>query len=471
MKKFAAILACVYLTAHLAACTSNESREDETISGTEETEMVDGELEKVEGADAAIAGDESNAGFVDEQLPEQALGEQPPADAGTAIVEETPAVDAGVDTGAPDALADSTAPSEPSFQPDALAETPAPAPEVAPAPAPDTSVAASESTTAVDPGTSVAASSGSFSTPSAPPAELQKVPTEPYRAGGQLLNAVYIARPGDSYKKIAKMIYGDEAKQKDLKKANSGRSVKPGAKIFYNSPQRPTDEVALKNYYEDVGMQPEIYVAQEGDNIRKVSKKLLGYDNAWKEIWTTNQGVESKSSLMAGTELRYWKGATAADSAPVTPPPVMANNDMAGANAPPADLPPPPSMPEQLPPAPDMAQMPPPPANDFPPPPDMNNNAAASGSMAMNDLPPPPPPEMAPPPPPPVEQVPPPPPVAKAPKPQMAEEGGMSNDDMMMALAGVGIVAAGIAAIMVIRKRRQQKEMQAAFGDTQIGAS
>ena len=483
MKKFAAILACVYLTAHLSACTSNESREDESIAASEETELVDGELEKVE------AGDEANAGFVDEQLPEQALGEQPAADSGTAIAEEAPPADSGVDMGgSPDALADSTAPTEtpaePSFD---TAATEAPAPEVAPVPAPDTSMGSTETTAAVDPGTSSSETTTAAAEPrpSAPAAELQKVPTEPYRAGGQLLNAVYVARPGDNYKKIATMIYGDESKQKDLKKANPGiKSPKPGSKIFYNSPQRPTDEMAMKTYYEDMGMQPEVYVAQEGDNIRKISKQLLGYDNAWKEIWTTNE-LESKTKLakgetirywrgkditpttptLAGTELKYWKGAPAAAPAPV----LAQNTDVAPAqqmSPPPQELPPPP-MPEQLPPAQDMAQNFPPP-NDFPPPPDMNT---AGTTTAMNDLPPPPPPEMAPPPPPPMEQAPPPPAMQKPAKPMLAEEGGMSNDDMMMGLAGVGIVAAGIAAIMVIRKRRQQKEMQAAFGDTQIGAS
>ncbi|MFN7729034.1 MAG: hypothetical protein ACK5P7_07755 [Bdellovibrio sp.] len=465
MKKFAAILACVYLAAHLSACTSNESREDETIAAAEETEFVDGELEKVE------AGDEANAGFVDEQLPEQALGEEPTVDSGTAIAEEAPPAEAGMDTGAaPDALADSTAPTqapgELSFD---AAATEVPAAESFPEPAPDTSMASSEATAAVDPGTSASETTTATAEPrpSAPAAELQKIPTAPYRTGGQLLNAVYVARPGDNYKKIATMLFGDESKRKDLKKGNPRiKSPKPGSKIFYNSPQRPTDEVAMKTYYEDMGMQPEVYVAQEGDNIRKISKQLLGYDNAWKEIWTTNLGVESKSDLIAGTELKYWKGAPAA----AAPEPVLAQNtDVAPVqelNSPPQELPPPPT-PEQLPPAQDLAQNLPPP-NDFPPSPDMNT---AGTTTAMNDLPPPPPPEMAPPPPPPMEQAPPPPAMQKPAKPMLAEEGGMSNDDMMMGLAGVGIVAAGISAIMVIRKRRQQKELHAAFGDTQIGAS
>src|SRR4051812_351635 len=74
MKKFAATLLCIYLAAHLGACTSKESREDDTTPPAEETAAVDSELEKVDGAPAT---DEANSGFVDEQLPEQALGEKP----------------------------------------------------------------------------------------------------------------------------------------------------------------------------------------------------------------------------------------------------------------------------------------------------------------------------------------------------------------------------------------------------------
>ncbi len=463
MKKLAAILVGIYLAGHLSACTSKESREDESTPVAEETAEVDSELERVEGADAEAlaAGDESQAGFVDEQLPEQALGEQPATDMGSELATEEapPALDDGTavaDTGAPPV---EEAPMEAPVEAPVVADSSEVAPppiEEAPAPAPDTSVAA------VDPGLSATEEKPMAAAPveSRPKASLKKVPAEPFYEGGQLLNAVYVARPGDNYRKISTMIYGDASRHKDLRAANpSIGTLKPGNKVYYNSPQRPSDTTAMKTYYEDMGLQPEVYVAKEGDNIRKVSKQLLGYDNAWQEVWSTNPAVESKQELMAGTELRYWKAAPAAGApAPVTN---VAANDMAAPSAPPIDdMPPPPDM---------AANMPP------PPPSDMDTNAGA-GSVAMNDLPPPPA-EMAPPRPPPVEMAPPPPPpMAQAPPPPVAKaptmgEDGMSNDDMMMGLAGIGIVAAGIAAIMVIRKRRQQKEMQAAFGDTQIGAS
>lgn len=43
------------------------------------------------------------------------------------------------------------------------------------------------------------------------------------------------------------------------------------------------------------------------------------------------------------------------------------------------------------------------------------------------------------------------------------------DNDTLMALAGAGILFVGFAALMVIRKRKQQREMAAAFNDTQVG--
>lgn len=440
MKKVVALLASIYLVTHLAACTSSDSKDDsgdgaevseEAVDGgAEETAAVDGELENAEGTETAQA-DEANAGFVDEQLPEQALGEAPPAEAPP---EEAPPTEV------------------------AAAEPPPEAPpaEMAPEAASEPAAPVAEPVAGVDagapPAEPVAMASNDAPAEPKPKASLKKVKDAPFTQGGQLLNAVYIARPGDTYKKIATNIYGDGKRQKDLKKANpSISSPKPGDKVYYNSPARPTDDTAMKTYYEENGMAPEIYVAKDGDNLKTVSSELLGYDGAWKEVWVTNAGVDSKDSLMAGTELRYWKNVPVTSAPPMETAPSMAMN-----NAPP----------------PPVEQMPPPPTEQMPPPADP---MAAGAAVAQNELPPPPPVEqMPPPPPPPMEAAPPPPPPMPEAKPKVAQPEvaeDMSNDDLMMGLAGLGIVAAGIAGIMVVRKRRQQKEMAAAFGDTQIGAS
>jgi hypothetical protein len=432
MKKLIALFVCLSLSAYISGCTSKDSREESDAPSMEEsTDSVDGELEKVEDAEAQIAdGDSSNSGFLDEQLPEDALGEK----SSTASSE------------APPADQDMTLDQPPTETAAATAPEMAP-PPAEPAPTETTPTDTTSAIAGIDPGG-----------PSTAPAEItpeapkkagntyQKAKTSPFTEGGQLLNAVYVARPKDSYKSVAKMIYGDEAKSRDLKKANPGISnMKTGDKIYYNSPQRPTDDQKLASYYEDAGMMPETYVAQDGDDLKKVSKELMGFDNAWKEIYALNT-VDSKGALSAGTELKYWKPAPPAMEAP----PTMAANT--APPMPPADFPPPPDMAMNAPP--DLP--PPPPAADIPPPP-------PTQAMA-----PPPPPEMLPPPPPePIE--PPPPPVAKksAPK-EMPVEGGMDND-MVMALGGGGILLVGLVAIMILRKRKQAKEMAAAFNETQVG--
>ncbi|MCX7977662.1 MAG: hypothetical protein N2578_01525, partial [Bdellovibrionaceae bacterium] len=204
------------------------------------------------------------------------------------------------------------------------------------------------------------------SEPARMPAPLQKVASVPWKIGGQWMNTVYIARPSDTLSSISTMIYGAD-KSDQLRKWNpryEKREVKPGDKVYYNSPNRPDDSERVLTFYEDNGLQPEIYVAQPGDNIRQVSTNLLGYDMAWKEIWSTNP-VESKGELPEGTQLRFWRTA-AATPAVNAPEPV--------AESPPPPVSPAPTVQE---PAPELA------VNEPPPPPPM--------PPAEPEIPPPPP--------------------------------------------------------------------------------
>ncbi len=447
MKKLIALLACFSLATALSGCTSKDSKEESDTPGIEaSTDNVNGELEKVEGAEASnvAAADSTNSGFLDEQLPADALGEQAVAKDATPPAPTEPS---GLDLGSPNdppPVAAATAPDM---------TTPPPA-DTTMAPPADVPVAG------VDPG-------GTAPTPvDAPPVEeaskkapasYQKAKTTPYTEGDQLLNAVYVARPKDSFKSVAKLIYGDAKKSSELKKANPGMSsLRVGDKVYYNSPQRPTDDQKMLSFYEDTGLMPEVYVAKEGDDLKKVSKNLMGFDNAWKELYALNP-VDSKTGIPAGTELRYWKPAPkeptfsnaskeiASGKSEMPPPPTDLAASMNNIPPPPSEMPPPPPPAAELPPppAPDMAaQMPPPP-------------------QPVAELPPPPPPEpVAPPPPPPMAKK-------SAPKEPPPQE-GMDND-MVMALGGGGILLVGFVAIMALRKRKQAKEMAAAFNETQVG--
>lgn len=417
MKKFIAVIASIYLATHLMACTSKDSKDETADTGTSTESGLDAALDS--GGETATA--EGSAGGVEKvEGLEGELGAAPPLDDAQAGFQEAPLPEQPVDPAAtPDAFAtETTMPPEPP----AATPTETSAPPVV-----------ADTSTPIEPAKDEA--------PKPPPASLKKVETIPFKSGDQLMNAVYIARPGDNYKKISTMIYGSGDRAKELKKVNNGKTVKPGEKIYYNSPQRPTDESKIATYYEDMGMLPEVYVSKEGDNIRTLSKDLLGFDGAWKEVWALN-AVESKGKLPAGTELRYWKAAApAAEAKPVE----VAKND----------LPPPP---------------PPPPMNDLPPPPPPMPEQPMA---AKTELPPPPPPPDLPPPPPPPEVAvnpppPPPPPKKAAAKKDAALIAGLDQDTIMM-LGGAGIVALGVVAMLIVRKRRQ-KEMQAAFGNTQVGA-
>jgi LPXTG-motif cell wall-anchored protein len=322
-------------------------------------------------------------------------------------------------------LADSSQPTEPETSTFGMADTPSS----------DTYETSDSSTTIVDSGDE----------PVKKNVPLQKIPTSPWKVGKSWFNTVYFAKPGDSLAQISRTIYGED-RTEELKRGNptfNSRDVKPGDKVYYNSPNRPDDSSRLITYYEDNGMSPEVYVARDGDNIRTVSKNLLGYDNAWKEIWASNS-VESKGEISEGTELRYWKGGAVAAA------PRQARQE----TAPPAQV-------EQMPPQ--QAEIPPPPMPEDQPPMDMGGmpQDPAMDMAAQDQLPPPPPPME--------ESINPPPP-----PPQMVAEedrgAPATDEDTTLALAVVGLAAAGLAILIVMRKKRRQRELeQQAMDNTHVG--
>ncbi|WP_413576458.1 LysM peptidoglycan-binding domain-containing protein [Bdellovibrio sp. HCB290] len=441
MKKLVVLLACFGLVANLSACSlfSKDSTAGEEVT----SDFDSADLEKLEGDQALDAGVEGADGAVasSDQLPEDALGETQP-DMAAAPPAEAPA-----EPQVAELPADPFAPQPDAPAADAPMDTAAssvPEPTM-----PDTASTMSEPTSS---GSTTYVDEPSEPAPKKAATPLQKVATAPWQVGKTWYNTVYFARPGDTLKSISTMIYGNGKKVGELKKGNptiASRGVKPGDKVYYNSPHRSDDSGRLITYYEDNGVQPEVYTAKEGDNIRAVSKELLGYDGAWKEVWASNS-VESKQEIPAGTQLQYWKGGQVA-AAP-------AQQEVAAAPA--AEMPP---MPE----APAMPDAPPQQAAaDIPPPP---TDMAAPPAPDMQAPPPPPemPQEMAPPPPPP------PMPAMNPPTPPQQDEvagtGAMDNDTTM-ALGVVGLAAAGLAILIVMRKKRRQRELeQQSMDNTHVG--
>lgn len=137
---------------------------------------------------------------------------------------------------------------------------------------------------------------------------VKKIRSEPFRQNGRLMNSVYIVRSDSNLAGVSQKLFGKN-REKILLEDNPhlARGLKTGDKVYYNSPLRPDDSTTMKVSYDDVGAVAEEYVTRVGDNIRVFSKKLLGFPDSWKEIWSTNANVESKDVVDQGLTLRYWR--------------------------------------------------------------------------------------------------------------------------------------------------------------------
>ncbi len=415
MKKFIVIFACLSVMFSQVGCPSKSAKneDEESVASEEAPESDSAAAEEGSTEDVASTEEQPEETATSEQMSENQVSNETSPNSGDAF--STPPPEA--------APADHQASTPPIPEPSPAAIEPPPAIVESPTPMADASSMPSEPMPVEE-------------KPKALP--LLKVDSVPRKENGINLNTVYVTRSGESLKTISQKIYSAD-KVSEFKANNPGLKNKPsvGTKIYYQSPNRPDDETKVLTYYEDVGMTPEVYVAQSGDDLKKVAKKILGGKEAWKELWVTNS-FESKGKLDEGTEIRYWKtpdelaktqntspdlGATGALPEP------SATNDQAN----------------QLPPPPDMAK------NDFPPPPPVDNS-----------LPPPPPPPsdaMAPPPPPPpMDQA------KKSKHDETTEDQAVAMDeDTMMALGAVGISAAALAALIVIRRKRKMKDAESEF--------
>ena len=138
---------------------------------------------------------------------------------------------------------------------------------------------------------------------------LNKIRSAPYKKAGYLVNAVYIARQGDSLETVSQKIYNSQEAVESLRQINShigSRALKVGDKIYYNSPLRPDDSAQLLFYWRDINAPGSVYALSPGDNIRTVASQLLGHPKSWKEIWATNPELESKAEVAKTLNIVYW---------------------------------------------------------------------------------------------------------------------------------------------------------------------
>ncbi len=144
---------------------------------------------------------------------------------------------------------------------------------------------------------------------------LKKIKETPYKRGGFLVNAVYIARSDQTLSSISRNIFNSDQVEQlyQINPHFKNRSVKVGDKIYYQSPRRPTDESQILFYFEDIGATPSYRQVQPGDNIREIAYNLLKHQDGWKEIWATNSALKSKGVLKDSYSIKYW---ASSDSAP-----------------------------------------------------------------------------------------------------------------------------------------------------------
>ncbi len=485
-KRLLVSLLTIGVALHLSGCSTSSSSE-ETASGGDETFAEESEGDFSEDGTVAeeSSSEDSNKDSLDESGGDLGddLGDEvadaekkEPGDdmsldeeGGDAVADNKASTDElslDDEQGLPDDVAQNAAPAEPA--PDAAQDAPPPtdAPVFAEQTPPADATPVADAPPPVDTATEAPmAPSGQAWLP------LRKMKTAAFAAGDSNLNRVYLARAGDTRQSVATKVYGDKKRAKDLLKWNSflSRGMKTGDKVYYQSATNPTDANML-TYYEDVGIPAQTYTSKDGDNIRTVSKSLLGADDSWKEVWATNLEVESKGDIPAGLSIRYWPdGGVAAPT-------------MAAAEAPPADaLSAPPQDPAAAPPAADPLAMntatdpmlnptAAPPADPLAPPPMPPSEplaaaptaTPASDPMAAGTAAIPP---SEPPPPPPAE-------VAQAqtePEPTAATAtAGTEEADnmMMMGLSGIILLAAGAVLVMIKRNKSRKVDLTQT---TQVG--
>ena len=148
---------------------------------------------------------------------------------------------------------------------------------------------------------------------------VKKMRTVPYDRNGVLVNAIYFVRNGDTLRSIADKVYG-VGSAVDFTIVNphlSSGNLRVGQKVYYNSPTRSQDRSRLLTYYEDAKVPVMSYSAREGENIREISKSLLGDSRSWMEVWAANLQIESKGALESPHQIRYWEGESAGPSTPI----------------------------------------------------------------------------------------------------------------------------------------------------------
>lgn len=134
-------------------------------------------------------------------------------------------------------------------------------------------------------------------------AEYPEIPTRAFRRKGSVLNRYYFVREEDTPLKVATLIYGDAALNKELQRWNDGY-WETGKVLFYASPLTPKDTQML-SFYSERKITPTQVTLSHGDCLRAVAMHSLRSQHSWREIAFIN-GIEERDFCEAGATLKIY---------------------------------------------------------------------------------------------------------------------------------------------------------------------
>ena len=111
----------------------------------------------------------------------------------------------------------------------------------------------------------------------------------------------YIVVKGDTLAKIAKQIYGNYKKWKDLanlSKIETPNLIYPGDIVYYQLTEQTTEFAKM---YEN---KPKTeVVVKEGDTLASISRDFYGQKEYWKLIWRQNSKIKNPDVIVVGSVL------------------------------------------------------------------------------------------------------------------------------------------------------------------------
>lgn len=113
----------------------------------------------------------------------------------------------------------------------------------------------------------------------------------------------YIVQKGDTLSKIAKRVFSDLKRWRDLAVASSLKNpnlIYPGDVIYYQLDQTT---LAFARKYEN--MQRDTTPVRHGENLSEVSKRIYGDRDLWKFLWRHNDQINDPDNLTAGSPVYY----------------------------------------------------------------------------------------------------------------------------------------------------------------------